>query len=59
MDGSVNLRNRDNVLAFRISAGVFAIISGLACICAQLFCASALTIQIHKLSVLYMQYIQC
>ena len=37
MVGSVNLRNRENVLAFGISAGVFAIISGLACICAQ-FC---------------------
>ena len=37
MDGSVSLRNQDNVLAFGISAGVFAIISGLACICAQFF----------------------
>ena len=37
MVGSVNLRSRDNVLAFGITAGVFAIISGLACICAQ-FC---------------------
>ena len=37
MVGSVNLRNQENVLAFGISAGVFAIISGLACICAQFF----------------------
>ena len=37
MDGSVSLRNQDNVLALGISAGVFAIISGLACICAQFF----------------------
>lgn len=35
MVASVNLRNQSNVLAFGISAGVFAIISGTACICAQ------------------------
>ena len=37
MAGSVNRRNQENVLAFGISAGVFAIISGLTCICAQFF----------------------
>ena len=37
MAGSVNRRNQENVLAFGISAGVFAIISGLTCICAHFF----------------------
>ena len=35
MAAGVDLRNQSNVLAFGISAGVFAIISGVACICAQ------------------------
>ena len=51
MVASVNLRNQStggNVLAFGISAGVFAIISGVACICAQFllcFCTYNPTLQ--------------
>ena len=58
MVGSVNLRNQENVLAFGISAGVFAIISGLTCICAQFFLCFCTYNQFATLiSVLYMQYI--